>query len=84
MTVYIQTGENNRITDIITYEHEGYEPVEVQLPLPTGVLGGAYELRGGLIIYRPEWDENEKIAKLEAEVEDLRNIVAELQGEPKP
>jgi len=40
-------------------------------------------LRGGMIIYRPEWDENEKIAKLEAEIEDLRNIVAELQSEPK-
>ena len=43
MKVYIQTGENNRITDIITYPHEGYAETEVALPLPTGVLGGAYE-----------------------------------------
>jgi hypothetical protein len=84
MTVYIQTGENNRITDIITYPHEGYIETEVALPLPTGVLGGAYELRDSMIIYRPEWDKNEKITKLEEEIEELRNIVAELQGEPKP
>lgn len=84
MKVYIQTGDNRRITDVITYPHEGYKECEVTLPLPVGVLGGAYELRDGMIIYRPEWDENEKITRMEAEIGELRNIVAELQSEPKP
>ena len=83
-TMYVQVDDVNRITDIISYPHEGYQAIEVALPLPPAVIGGAYELRGGLIIYRPEWDENAKITKLEAEIEDLRNIVAELQSEPKP
>lgn len=82
MTFYIQTGENGKITDIITYPHEGYTEIELPAPLPVGIIGGAYELRDNLVIYRPEWDENEKIRHLEEQLAEMRKMLLNLTEEP--
>lgn len=84
MKVYIQTGENNRITDIITYPHDGYIEAEITLPLPVGVIGGAYEFTNGMIIYRPEWDENTKIKQLEEELAEMREMLLKLAANTAP
>ena len=65
---YVQTDSQNRITDVITMPHEGYQPVELDTPLPTGILGGAYELLEGSAVYRIQWDtkEQERDQRLEA------------------
>ena len=79
MKFYVQTDEVNRITDVITYPHEGYVEIEANLPLPTGVLGGAYELRDGMILYRSEWDTNETVNALRNDVDML--LMAQLEQE---
>lgn len=65
---YVQVDEVNRITDVITMPHEGYQPVELEVPLPPGILGGAYELVEGSAVYRIQWDtkEQEREQRLEA------------------
>ena len=65
---YVQTDAQNRITDVITTPHEGYQPVELAAPLPAGILGGAYELLEGSAVYRIQWDtkEQERDQRLEA------------------
>lgn len=78
MIIYIQTDTTNRITDAITYEHDGYVPVTATLPLPPGLLGGAYELRDGIILYRREWDVNADIESLKEQNENLMLAIAEL------
>ncbi|MFA9380481.1 MAG: hypothetical protein ACERKO_05415 [Acetanaerobacterium sp.] len=67
-TFYAQIDEVNRIRDIISYPYEDYVPVEVNTPLPAGILGGAYELRDGQIIYNKEWDVNVDIETLKAQI----------------
>ena len=57
---YVQVDEVNRITDVVEMPHEGYQPVELAVPLPPGILGGAYELVGGSPIYRIQWDTKEQ------------------------
>lgn len=66
---YIQTSENNRITDIIEYPYEDYQPIILTTPLPVGIIGGAYQLVDGNVIYRPEWDD--KTASLQAQIDDI-------------
>ncbi len=80
MTIYIQTDQEGLITDAITYPHGDYIPVETPAPLPVGLIGGAYELLGGNIIYRREWDKNQDFEDLRAEVEQLKSKVEELEG----
>ena len=65
---YVQTDSQNRITDVITMPQEGYQPVELDVPLPAGILGGAYELLEGSAVYRIQWDtkEQERDQRLEA------------------
>lgn len=65
---YIQVDEVNRITDVVEMPHEGYQPVELAVPLPPGILGGAYALVGDSPIYRIQWDtkEQEREKRLEA------------------
>lgn len=57
---YVQVDEVNRIIDVIETPHEGYQPVELEVPLPTGILGGAYELLEGGAVYRIQWDTKEQ------------------------
>lgn len=80
MTFYIQTGEHGKITDAITYAHEGYTPVEMELPLPVGLIGGAYELRDGAILYRPEWDKDAELEKVREELTQTQLALAEIAG----
>ena len=37
---YVQLDSQNRITDVVEMPHEGYQPVELAVPLPPGILGG--------------------------------------------
>lgn len=74
-TFYIQTNEINKVTDIIEYPYQDYKEIELNTPLPIGVLGGAYKLVNGSVVYFPEWDTNELVNKidiLEKEKEELK------------
>ena len=75
---YIQTGENGKITDVLGYPYGNYVEAMVAEPLPVGILGGAYELRAGQILYRPEWDINPEISRLKEVTDQL--LLAQLQG----
>lgn len=73
-TFYIQLDLENRITDIIEIPHEEYIEVELNTPLPSKIMGGAYKLLGGQPIYIPDWDNDSltnKISILEAKNSDL-------------
>lgn len=73
-TFYIQTDEVKRVTDVIEMPYEDYVQVELNTPLPFNIMGGAYQLVNGQVIYKPAWDTNnlqDKITKLEKESADL-------------
>ena len=37
-TMYVQTDKNNVVRDILEYEYSDYEPIEMELPLPLGII----------------------------------------------
>ena len=76
---YIQVDEVNRITDVVEMPHEGYQPVELAVPLPPGILGGAYELVGGSPIYRIQWDTKISIHALLTEGDLRLPVLLQLQ-----
>ncbi len=79
MTVYVQTdATTNKITDVITYAHDGYTAVEATIPLPVGVMGGAYELRDGSILYRSDWDTYSEVEALKQTITDLQLAMTEI------
>ena len=69
--VYVQLDSQNRITDVVEMPHEGYQPVELAVPLPPGILGGVYELVGGSPIYRIQWDTKEQ--ERQKQIDDLKS-----------
>lgn len=77
-TFYIQANEKKCITDVLSFPYEDYTPVEANTPLPYGIMCGAYELRDGQIIYRPEWDRNAEIERLKEVTDQL--LLAQLEG----
>jgi hypothetical protein len=52
--MYVQKDLNDVIRDIIEYEHAGYIPVEMEIPLPLGIINGSFKLEGGKVIEYPE------------------------------
>jgi len=56
MKFYLQIADENKVTDIITYEYPGYVEAELPLPLPEGSYAGIYEFSGGGLVYRSDWD----------------------------
>lgn len=73
---YIQVDEVGRIRDCIEYPYEDYVPVKADTPLPYNILGGAYELREGQILYHPEWDKNAEIEALKTELAEMQEALA--------
>lgn len=73
-TFYVQIGEQNRITDIISFPFEDYKPIELDTPIPSQILSGAYELIGDSPVYRKEWDRSIEMQR----ITDLENAIAEL------
>ncbi len=49
-TFYIQLSDDNTITDVISYEVEGYIPVELETPLPAGINSGAYSFVNNSVV----------------------------------
>lgn len=47
MLFYVQL-DGEVIRDVIQYEHEGYQPVELSTPLPLGINAGYYRLQDGV------------------------------------
>ncbi|WP_339307699.1 hypothetical protein [Paenibacillus sp. FSL R5-0519] len=47
MLFYVQV-DGDIIRDVIQYEHEGYQPVELPTPLPIGINAGFYRLQDGV------------------------------------
>lgn len=67
-TFYVQTDEVKRITDVIEFPYQDYKEIQLNTPLPYGILGGCYKLlENNEVIYIPEWDVN----KLAQDVETL-------------
>lgn len=56
-TYYVQVEKDtNRITDIVSYEQEGYEKVTLLLPIPPKIISGCYKLLDGSPVYMEAWD----------------------------
>lgn len=76
-TFFIQTEtDTNKITDVIEYAHDGYSEIQLETPLPSKIIGGAYKLLGGSAIYVPEWDV--ELNELKAEQQELSDTIAQL------
>lgn len=75
---YVQVDEMNRITDVVEMPHEGYQPVELAVPLPPGILGGAYALVGDSPIYRIQWDTKEQ--ERQEQIDGLEKALNTLLG----
>lgn len=73
-TFYIQTDNQNRITDLLEFAYSDYKPVELDTPIPSEILSGAYELIGDSPVYRKEWDRSIEMQR----ITDLENAIAEL------
>ena len=74
-TFYIQLGPDNKVTDIIEYQVEGYTEASLSTPLPDGAYSGIYQYVGGALVYRSDWDSKVGVDK---ELETLRNQVDQL------
>lgn len=69
-TFYVQIElDTNKITDIITYPHEGYVEVALDVPLPPKIASGCYKLVDGSAVYVEAWDND--IATLKETVDML-------------
>ncbi len=78
---YIQVDEVNRVRDILDVEYEGYKEISLQVPLPYGLLGGAYKLLNDEVIYVPEWDKNkfqDELNKLKKDLEVMSKATDEM------
>ena len=62
---YIQLNSENIITDVISYEHEGYIPVSIPAPLPDGIGCSWYKWTGNGAVLVPEL----KQASLDAQIQ---------------
>ena len=62
---YIQLNSENIITDVISYEHEGYIPVSIPTPLPEGIGCSWYKWTGNEAVLVPEL----KQASLDAQIQ---------------
>lgn len=80
-TFYIQTDEENRVTDILSRPHEDYKQVELNTPLPPRILGRCYELMDdNSLVYRREWDRSGFDEKLTNQQEILDDIIITMLG----
>lgn len=82
---YVQLDSQNRITDVISMPHEGYQLVELEVPLPPNILSGAYELLEGSPVYRIRWDtkeqeRQERMDKLEGKIREQESLVSAILG----
>lgn len=82
---YVQLDSQNRITDVISMPHEGYQLVELEVPLPPNILSGAYELLEGSPVYRIQWDtkeleRQERMDKLEGKIREQESLVSAILG----
>lgn len=53
-TMYVQTDKNNVVRDILEYQYSDYEPIELELPLPLGIMNGSFKLENGELVEYPE------------------------------
>lgn len=80
-TFYLQKDERDIIRDIIEYPYEDYIKVQLNTPLPAGVLSGAYKFIEENIIYVPSLDNSEllvEISNLKKQNKELENALIEL------
>lgn len=85
---YFKLAEDNTILDVISYPHEGYAEVELDiLYMPAGVNGGWWKLENGKLVEYPELkpadpetENQEKIAELEGAVMELTMVLSTMMG----
>lgn len=78
MSFYIQVEQQTQIIrDIIEYPYEGYEEVEMPIPLPIGINGGYYRWQDGqAVLDQALKDEVDKANKPIEYVELERRLAA--------
>lgn len=78
MKMYIQIDSDDIVHDIVTMEVEGYQEVDVQLPLPEGVYGGWWKFIDGEFIEIPELKPISPEDEIKAVRLELSMAIAEL------
>lgn len=53
-TFYLQVDNNDFIRDCIEYQHDDYKQIELNTPLPVGLIGGWFKFENGQIVEHPE------------------------------
>ena len=73
--IYLQIDSDNVVWDAIEYEREGYTPVDVELPLPIGCIGGWYRwINGAFEVDQDRYDRLNQIQERDA-------LITQLQGD---
>lgn len=52
--MYVQTDKNNVVRDILEYQYSDYASIEVELPLPLGIMNGSFKLENGELVEYPD------------------------------
>lgn len=47
---YIQLDKDNVVRDCITYPYKDYMDVDLEVPLPRGILSGYYKYENGVLV----------------------------------
>ena len=77
MTLYVQQeADTHKVTDIVSYPYGDYTEMELETPLPPKIMGGAYKVLGGSIVYVPEWDV--ELSELQATIDDILVAMVEV------
>lgn len=71
MKFYVLLDNQNTIRDIIEYPHEGYQEIDLALPLPIGICGGWFKLENGKVVEYPELKPINKDEQIEALKEQI-------------
>ena len=79
-TFYIQLVNDNIIRDVIEYEKEGYQKVELEVPLPIGINGGWWKYENGNLVeceeLKPQTETGQRIEQLEQAILELSMLMA--------
>lgn len=73
MIYYLKTDKDKIIRDLITYEHEDYEAVELDI-IPDGLYSGWFKYENGEIVEYPDLNpsiEDDEIKDLKRQISDL-------------
>ena len=80
--IYLQIDKDGVVWDAIEYGREGYTPVDVDLPLPIGCIGGWYRWDGkAFVLDQTRYDALNKVQEREALITEMRDDLKSLSAD---